>query len=1536
MNCRKTASKVYKIVRSVLFAAIALVTFLYIALYVVFSIPAVQNKAKAIAEQQLSALLGSRLTIGRLEVSPLNELVLDDVTLYTPGNEKCIGIERIGAGINLWELIAHGRILITYAELIGLDGRIWQQYKDSPLNIQFIIDAFAPKDKNKPPAKFRLDIRNIVIRKSAISYDKRYMQPVTETDRIDFNHLKISNLSADLILPLVSNDSIRADIRRLSLKLKDGPEIRNLSLKLKTDPHHITLRDFRLRMPGTDLRLSDIMLTFPSLKEIGKGITDLEPLKLGIAESYINPSDFKGFFPPLDQLDRRFDINADISISPSKASVSDLKITTPSGDFIIDVENLDATSLNGMSLRDKDALRYARIELGELNLILPQSSGNFLASAMPQNASPKLNLIRNAIGDLKLHLSGAADLNAGVGKLDIDLLTEIGTVTGIIEANLAGGKFRKGSVPVIKAGIDLKAIAKNLTAILPYSPVSDFTAEIEGTAGINTAALKRIKNDPSGALAAFLPKADVHIAVPSATFKGNRLQNIIADADFNSGNFNFSLISPSAPLDFALEAEGRLDRTETRATLNLTANSLRPGLLTGAPALAGSEITGDINCDIQGNTLDNLYAGIDIDNLRYSDPSHSREIHLENLTLTTEPGAAGRRTTILRSDWINGNIDSRLHPTDLVPGCRTLISGLLPTIAPYKANRKNPPSGDMTFSFTINRHTPWQQLGKLPAVPIYNVTIGGELDFDNSTARLAVDAPYLQQGKDKLIRSTRLNVNIADGQGLVDAFSIIPTKKGILDLGASILIRDDSADISLDFNGDKKGEFYGDLLMHAGCLPDLSVSGRKYTLRFLPSTLYLNGAEWNVGSSEIEYADKRILVDDFSISHGDQHITINGLASTFAEDTVVVDLKDINLDYIFDTLNINYVSFGGIATGKAIARGVFTSEPEIHTTGLFVKNLSYNNCVLGDGDMTGDFDLHKMRVGIGASVKEAGRHVADINGGIWLGRDSLAFSFDTDKVRINFLQPFMKAFSSEVSGRASGKGLLYGTFSDIDMTGRFFADSIAVKVDYTNVTYHGSDSVVLTPGLVKIPAFTLKDPYGNTATLRGELRHRYFHEPSFSFRVQDVKSMLVYNTDAKMNSVWYGRIFGSGSGFINGRPGLVEIIADMTTEKNSDFTFVLDDTMEAAEYSFLTFTDKRKALIEATETEELTEEDTIVAAFNKKIEAQQAGESDDFRMDIRATVTPDIKLILVMDPASGDKIVARGSGPMNITYSSDGDEMRMYGKYTLQEGKYNFTLQDLILKDFIIKPGSSVSFNGDPMEAILNIRAAYRVNTNLTDLDPSFATDKDLNRTNVPVDAMLIVTGDMTNPDISFDIELPTLNEEVARKVRSIISSEDMMSRQIIYLLALNRFYSPEYMGTQTNGGEWASVASSTLSSQIQNILGQLTDKFTIAPSLRSDKGDFSDVEVDVALSSRLFNNRLLINGNLGYRDPSNSSTTFVGDFDVEYLLTNKGNLRLKAYNHFNDQNYYLKSALTTQGIGLIYRLDFGDLLRPRKRKERK
>ena len=397
-----------------------------------------------------------------------------------------------------------------------------------------------------------------------------------------------------------------------------------------------------------------------------------------------------------------------------------------------------------------------------------------------------------------------------------------------------------------------------------------------------------------------------------------------------------------------------------------------------------------------------------------------------------------------------------------------------------------------------------------------------------------------------------------------------------------------------------------------------------------------------------------------------------------------------------------------------------------------------------------------------------------------------------------------------------------------------------------------------------------------------------------------------------------------------GEPGRLDIDVSMSSAQGSRFTFVMSDSEAAGEYNFITFTDRNKK-------EEL-EVDTVPEMVKKLREKKKDDNSMPTRMNItlQAEINPQLQMVLVMDPVGGDKIKATGNGNLRMAYNSTDEALSMLGKYVLEKGSYNFTLQDIIIKDFTIREGSAITFNGDPYSAVLDISAIYQLNASLTDLDESFAFDKDLNRTNVPVQAVLNATGEISQPNISFDLAFPTLTQDAYRKVKSIVSTEDMMNRQIIYLVALNRFYTPEYMGNTNKNNEFANVASSTISSQLSSMLGQISDNWSIAPNFRTNKGDFSDVEVDVALSSQLLNNRLLFNGNFGYRDNSMNanSSNFIGDFDIEYLLTSNGNIRLKAYNHYNDQNYYVKSALTTQGVGVVFKYDFDKLFDFRKKKQ--
>ena len=511
-----------------------------------------------------------------------------------------------------------------------------------------------------------------------------------------------------------------------------------------------------------------------------------------------------------------------------------------------------------------------------------------------------------------------------------------------------------------------------------------------------------------------------------------------------------------------------------------------------------------------------------------------------------------------------------------------------------------------------------------------------------------------------------------------------------------------------------------------------------------------------------------------------------------------------------------------------------------------------------------------------------------------------------------FLNPFTEKILKDVDGHATGKINFYGRFKALNVKGSAYVDRFGFGIDYLNTRFYISDSIRLTPDAIIIDNMTLAGEDNHLGRVNGIMRHKNFKNIEYVLNASDINDMLVYNTTEKDNDVYYGKVYGSGSVSIEGNTQYTGIDINMMTNERSKFTFVLSDNAEAEEYQFITFVDRSRNPNKNTLQEErprpivLPETSSHLLSLNLQID-----------------VNPQMSMNLLMDPATGDMIHATGSGNIRLEYNTFSD-MKLYGTYTVDKGNYNFSLQDLITKDFIIKTGSSISFSGAPQNAGLNIEAYYALTANLEDLDESFATEPDLNRTTIPVRAMLYLTGNLQQPEFRFDLDFPTVTQDIDRRIRSIISSDDMVNRQIIYLLALNKFYTPDYMNVgQTNNNELVSVASSALSSQLNNLLGQINENINIGTNLRSEKGDFSDVEVEVALSSQLLNNRLIINGNIGYRDNDVNNNTFIGDFDLEYLLNKSGNIRLKAYNHYNDKNYYVKSALTTQGVGIMYRKEF-------------
>ncbi len=1475
----------------------------FLIVYVTLLLPPVQNELREQAEEELSKLMHTNVSIGSLVISNFNQIELLDVKIPSPDGKRCISADKVGAGINLWRLIKKGEIIVTYTEFIGMDFRLIQQKEHGPLNIQFLIDAFKPKEKGKPPVKFDLTIHSVVIRRSNFSFDRVWC-PKKPVGITDFNHVSISNIRADIDLPRIKNDNFDIDLRSLSFEEKSGLKLEDMKLRALITNQMFLISDVEIAFPGTTVIPSDLKLEYDGFSRLGDALVNtVHHLKL--QGNKVTLSDFAPLWRPLAAFSEPITLSVDADGNVDRINVNDILISTPDGRLELYLKG----NLSNLSDKERLAAKLTKFSLS----IEARESEKIINRLLNLKSEVARSLL--SLGNLRVSASG--ETTAAAARLEADINTSLGHLSAQGKIGFPTSGNLTADVSVSSDGLQLAPLIRD-----ERFGKTSFYGDARFTVG---------GNDISG---------EGSLALEYTEYQGYKLSGVSLEAIKRGSHVEVALESVDPNIDISASAVAQLAGAHSDWQAEVDLRRFSNKVFRVMPQLDGYDVKGHLSAHLTGNSPDNISGSLDLSGLALNSATKP-SLNLDNFSVyASAPAADGFRDVVLKSDWLDAKIRGAFMPSELPDAVKGLLARTVPAIN-LKTNplAKKKYVQNLDFALTIKPDNQLVDFFKLPIGLLTDILVRGSMCDSTGRASISVDIPYIRQGKDKLIRSTRISadINAETGGSLLHFSSIIPGKKGEINLGLNLIGHYNDFVSEIGWKINRQGTYDGKVSLSTtlqSAPPGLAYPG--FDVRLNPSVVHVADVAWNISPAELSYRDKKISVNNLRVSNGPQYVVIDGVASELPTDTVKVEFADFSLDYLFETLNINYVTFGGNATGKAYGTSLLSKKPIARTEGLWVDSLRYNGALLGDrADLQGVWHNDLKCIGIGARIYENNEFRASVDGGVWVAADSLSFDFNTDKVNIKFLKPFMAAFSSDIEGRASGRAKLYGTFSDIDMTGRLFADTIRMKVDYTNTWYAGSDSVMLDPGRIVIPSFRLYDSYGNSANVEGNITHRYFHDPSFEFKLTDAKGLLGYDTNARINPDWYGRVFVDGNATIKGRPGLVHVLVDVSTAPGSVFNYVLNDTEAAEEYSFLTFSDRRKKLVELEKPDTIPE---FVKAFRKQV-VNNSGRPSIFAIDLRVSVNPTAQLIIVMDPKAGDKITALGYGSMQIAYDSESDNMQMYGKYTIEEGNYNFTLQDLIIRDFKINPESSIAFNGDPLNATLDIDATYRVNTNLSDLDKSFSTDRDLNRTNVPVDAILKVGGGLMDPEIDYDIKLPTLTSDVERKVKSIISTDDMMSRQIIYLLALNRFYTPEYMSQSSNGGELASVASSTISSQISNILGQISDKWSIAPSFRSDKGDFSDTEVDLALTSRLLNNRLLINGNFGYRDRTTSQTMFVGDFDIEYLLNRSGNLRLKAYNHFNDQNYYLRSSLTTQGIGVIYRHEFNDILsifKPKKSKEEK
>lgn len=689
-----------------------------------------------------------------------------------------------------------------------------------------------------------------------------------------------------------------------------------------------------------------------------------------------------------------------------------------------------------------------------------------------------------------------------------------------------------------------------------------------------------------------------------------------------------------------------------------------------------------------------------------------------------------------------------------------------------------------------------------------------------------------------------------------------------------------------------------------------------------PSDIVLNDSVWSIADAHIIYtaADQTLAVEHFGLSTTNQSIRANGMASKSVEDSIDVALENINVNYLLSYTNVAHaLSVDGAATGWATIYGLF-SQPMFEAQ-VTMPEAGLNGVPLGRAVAEAHLDKENKTVVITGDVIDTTEYtIAHVDGlvkpeGYW------ELDIACDSVNLAIVNFWTKGILSDLKGLGYGNLHIGGHRRETYITAGLYGKNAQLTVPMIGATFMFSDSVLMDSTAIRFPHITLYDMEGHKGTFDGALTHTQFEDFRYNMTAT-VDKMLALNLPYDPQSMFYGKVYGTGRVDIQGDEKECRIGVNAQTESRSKFYLSVNTASTAASTSFINF------------VEPDTTSHSLLRLLQQPADKQAKAEkksSTRVLLSLQVDVTPQAEINLRM--GGDDGLRGRGEGNLKLNYDDRTGDVQLLGTYTLQSGTFTFSLGNIVRRSFEIAEGSRVIWSGDPTSPSVDVTGKYHLTASLRDLYGSEIEQLATNRTSVPVNCVLHMTDQLFNPIISFAIELPQSDESVQSQVRSMINTNEMLMRQVIYLLVFNRFYTPDYLQNTKNVGlnETYSLLSSTITGQINAWLSKLTDVFTMGFNIRTD-GEGATASQEYEANFQLHPiNQLLINGNFGYRYNDLSNRPFFGDLDVEYMLTENGKLRAKAYTHTVDK-YSLRQANTVQGVGFVFKHDFN--WKPRHKKD--
>jgi hypothetical protein len=1355
----------------------------------------------------------------------------------------------------------------------------------------------------KPPQSqkgWSASLDKFVLANDDIKFDNNAQKPLKKG--LDFGHMHISDLNVDLENLVYNPDTISGKINTFTFNEKSGLSIQKFHTDFFYGPKNAYLKDLLVQTPQTVIQ-KDVEVSYSSIAAVTKNLGQLS-LNADLDGTHVAVKDVLLLMPTMaGQMkgiqNETFRINGKVI-----GKVNDLDIPS------LEVYGLGSTHIKASAkMRGLPDMNKANFDVTIDDFITSRADIDRLAppGTIPSNISIPQNL----------HLKGNFKGSMYTFNTKMSLRSSLGAVD--LQAVLRNGNNKNAAT----YNANIKVNNLNVGAITKQPQMVGavtLSTNISGT-GLNpkTASLK-FKGD-----------------VASAYMKGYTYKNLMMSGTAHNGSYTASAKMADPNIHFSLDAKADMNKKEPSVSATLMIDSVNLKNLNFATV--DTRFHGKIVANVPTADPDYLNADIEATDLLYV--SKDQRIKLDTVSLKSTANADSS-TIKLKAPMIYAHMAGKYKLTEIGAAMQDAISKYYNTsIASGKTKPKYSPE-NFEFDLHIVKTAISQQL--VPDLKQLDpVLITGH--FNSQTGDLTVNGsmPKIVYGTNT-VNNLKLAINTGNSTASVTPatgapasianalnydLSVDEVKAGtsidLLNTSISGYAQNNKLNLSLQVRDAAKKERY----RIAGVF---SIAPNEYQFSFLPNGLLLDYTPWTVAAdNSLQFGNKGILAKDFNLSNGGQVLSVSSATQQYNA-PLNVDFKNFHIETLTKMAQQDSLQVGGVLNGDAQVSN-FQKSP-VFTTSLTVSNFNFK------GDTVGTIALkvnNKTANAFNADMSITGKgNQVNLTGTYYTSPDSrFDLNLNIAELKMKSIEGFSFGSIKNAGGDITGTLKISGTPSAPSVRGDVHFNKVGFNVSMLNSYFSMPDeSITFNNDGILFNDFTLVDSTGNKAVITGNIYTKTFTDFKFAMNIH-MDNFRAVNSTAADNKLFYGKLYLNSDVSIRGDMNKPVVNATLTVNDKTDFTFVLPTEDPSIE--------DRKGVVEFFD-EKQPQLDSILLA--KRIDSLKNSEVKG--LDVNATINIDkkAKFTVVIDPSNGDVVQIQGEAHLNGGIDPSG-KTSLTGTYTVESGSYNLAYAT-IKRKFIFQKGSTITWQGDPTQAQINITATYVANVPPIDLvqqqgSGSISSDQStMLKQKLPFNVNLMLKNQLLTPQISFNIVLPDSNLTVSQATVSLVQARlsqirqdtNEMNKQVLGVLVLGHFIGDNPLQSQggsdgINGAIRSSV-SSLLSDQLNKLAGNLIGGVQLSFGVTSGEDYSSGTEenrtdLNVGLSKQFLNDRITVtvgnNFNLEGAQPGEKSADIAGNISVGYKLTEDGRYLIRVYR--KDEFIVLEGEVVETGVGFTLTYDY-------------